>query len=272
MPLEVRPLRHELARRAQRDVARRPDLAVRVRVAAPHHRALVLEDLDVPDRPAPRRASRLPGRPRVDDAAGSPRRPSRRASGRGGARSRPPGSVPWRARPRGGRPSSTGAMALSGSSAAKSLSKAKVAVYGRVALAARAEVARAQVARGVVPGPALGGLVLDLPLPGPLAAGGASTAPTRRGAGCSGGGASSGGRSSRCLGRAPRLDGLARSCHRADAPGVACGPNPSGRNWLPPVEEPREPRGRRSARAVVRVPLHDLWEPVRGPSPRRPGT
>ena len=89
---------------------------------------------------------------------------------------------------------------------------------GRVALAVRPEVAGAEVARGVVPGPVLGGLVLDLPLPGPLQPVGGAQHPLVEERVVPAVGRLQGGGHRRCLGRAPRLDGLARSCHRADAP------------------------------------------------------
>jgi hypothetical protein len=126
VPLEVHPLGRELARRAHRHPARRPDLAVRVGVAAPHHRALVLEDLDVSDGRvgADRRHLVRPGvHDRPDGrrvhlgegqvvARGEAEHPA--ASG-GGLGHEEPALV-------------TGAARLSGSTAAKSLSKAKVAV------------------------------------------------------------------------------------------------------------------------------------------------
>ena len=129
----VAPLHGELARRDVRHGGRRPDLAVRVRVAAAHRRALVLEHLHVADaRPcAPARRSPRPTRrrPRGSPAASicasvrswrGEKQRTRQMPDCGSARSRSCGSTRRLGRP---------ARSPAGSSAGKSLVKANVDAY-----------------------------------------------------------------------------------------------------------------------------------------------
>ena len=175
----------------QRQVLGRPDLAVGVRVAAAHHRALVLEHLHVGRSAAARPAPRLVG-PGVDHARGS-----RRASISASVRS-------WRGEKQSTR--QTPALGLAREAARRRRSRAppcrgsergEVVVEGErgrvggIALAVGARVAGAEVAGRVVGEPRLAVAGSDLALPGPLEPVRRDEHPLVERAGCSGGEASS---------------------------------------------------------------------------------
>ena len=227
MAREVGLLRRALLRRDERDVSGRPHLAVRVGVAAAHHRALVLEHLDVADgRIAPERFELR--RPRVDDGADL-RRPhlgEREVVTRGeaehaaAARRRLGHEEAARRRRAARRPAAAarGSRCRRRTSSRRRGSSARSPARCRGTGSRRGRSAAASPAARPRPAPARA-----------AAAGAASRAPIRPAAGCSAGEAPFGARSCHGSGaggvqrpvRSARVVGLKRAFHREDCRRVA---------------------------------------------------